>query len=97
MRIIAILILLCTFSKVAGAQTVEQCPPSPRAGDLLGCYDRTAPPPARGKRATPRVTTAPDKPAVSKTPTDPRAQADDMFADENKKLDAKVKTICRGC
>jgi hypothetical protein len=97
MRIIAILILLCTFSKVASAQTAEQCPPTPRAGDLLGCYDRTAPPPALGKRATSKLTTALDKPAVSKIPTDPRAQADDMLSVENKKLDAKVKTLCRGC
>jgi hypothetical protein len=29
--------------------------------------------------------------------TDPRAQDDDMLAEENKKLDTKVKTLCRGC
>jgi hypothetical protein len=96
-RIIAILILLCAFSKVASAQTTEQCPPTPRAGDLLGCYDGTKPPPVLGKRATSKVTTALDKPEVSKTPTDPRAQADDLLSVENKKLDAKVKTLCRGC
>jgi hypothetical protein len=97
MRIITILILLCTFSKVASAQTTEQCPPTPRAGDLLACYNRTAPPPALGKRATSKVTTALDKPAASKTPTDQRAQYVDVLTDENKKLDTKLKTLCRGC
>jgi hypothetical protein len=97
MRIVAILILLCTFSKVASAQTVEQCPPTPSAGDLLGCYNGIAPPAAQHKRATAKVTTALDKPAVSETLTDPRAQDDDMLAEENKKLDTKVKTLCRGC
>lgn len=97
MRIIAILILLCTFFNVAIAQTAEQCPPTPGAGDLVGCYDGTTPSPAPGKRATSRVTTAQDKPAVSKTPTDPRTQADDMLSVENKKMDAKVKSLCRGC
>jgi hypothetical protein len=97
MRVIALLFLFCTISEAASAQTTEQCPPTPRAGDLLGCYGGTAPPPAPGKRATSKVTTALEKPAVSKTPTDPRAQADDMLFVENKKLDAKVKTLCLGC
>jgi hypothetical protein len=100
MRMIALLILLCVPSTVASAQTAEQCPPTPRAGDLLGCYDRTAPPPAPGKRATSKVATAPDKPAAAKAPADKRAPIDiddDLLGDENKKLDAKVKTLCRGC
>ena len=43
MRVIAPLFLLCTLSGVASAQTTEQCPPTPRAGDLLNCYNGTAP------------------------------------------------------
>lgn len=105
MRIIAILILLCTFSKVASAQTTEQCQPTPRAGDLLGCYNRTAPPPALGKPGTPKVPATLDKPATSKvptalgepTPTDEQGKVIDILAVENSKLDAKMKAICRGC
>jgi hypothetical protein len=96
MRIIAILILLCVSSKVASAQTTEPCPPAPRAGDLLNCYNRTAPPPSLGKRATSKITTL-DNPALSQTPTNQRAPVDDLLNDENKKLDAKLKTLCRGC
>jgi hypothetical protein len=97
MRVTALLFLLCAHSELAIAQTAEQCAPTPKAGDLLGCYNGTTPSPAPGKRATSRVTTAQEKPAVSKTPTDPRVQADDMLSIENKKLDAKVKSLCRGC
>ena len=105
MRVIAPLFLLCTLSGVAGAQTAEQCPPTLRAGDLLGCYNGTAPPLTVGKPKTSRASTATDKPTVSKAPiavdkptaTDQRAQYIDMVAVENKKLETRLKTLCRGC
>ena len=98
MQKVAALALFCAISDVAFAQAPE-CQPTPRAGDLLACYNRTAPapPPIPGKPATSKATTALDKPAVSKTPTDKRAQVDDLLNDENKKLDMKLKTLCRGC
>jgi len=106
MRVIAPLFLLCTLSGVASAQTTEQCPPTPRAGDLLNCYNGIAPARVLRKPATSKASTATDKPAAikgsvdapaSKTPTDERAPYVDMLAVENKKLDAKLKTLCRGC
>jgi hypothetical protein len=106
MRAIALLILLCTLSGVASAQTAQQCPPTPRAGDLLNCYNGTAPPHTLGKPKTSKAATATDQPAAirgpidkpaSKTPTDEKAPYVDMLAVENKKLDAKLKTLCRGC
>ncbi len=108
MRAIAPLFLLCTLSGVASAQTTEQCPPTPRAGDLLDCYNGTAPAHVLRNSATSKASTATDKPAAikgpvlvdapaSKTPTDERAPYVDMLAVENKKLDAKLKTLCRGC
>jgi hypothetical protein len=95
-------------SEVASAQTTEQCQSIKRAGDLLACYNRTAPPHTLGKPKTSKASIAPDKPAVaeapiavdkpaeSKNPTD-RAKYVDVLAVENSKLDAKMKTICRGC
>ena len=106
MRAIALLILLCTLSGVASAQTAQQCPPTPRAGDLLNCYNGTAPPHTLGKPKTSKAATATDQPAAirgpidkpaSKTPTDEKVPYVDMLAVENKKLDAKLKTLCRGC
>ena len=101
--------LLCMSFDLAGAQTAEQCQLVQRAGDLLGCYDGAAPPPRPIKRKTSKASTAPYKPvsqapiavdkpaAASKTPTDQKAQYVDELTVENSKLDAKMKTICRGC
>ena len=95
-------------SELASAQTTEQCKLAHRAGDLLDCYNGTAPPHAPAKPKTSKASTAPykpaaseapiavDKPAASKTPTDQKTYVDRIAA-ENSKLDAKMKTICRGC
>ena len=95
MRVIALLVLLCTLSEVAIAQTTE-CQSIPKASDRLACYDRAAPPKAVDKAAASK-TAAPDKAAASKAPTDQQGTVVDMLAVENSKLDAKIKTICRGC
>jgi hypothetical protein len=95
MRVIALLVLLCTLSEVAIAQTT-QCQSIPKASDRLACYDRAAPPKAVDKAAASK-TAAPDKAAASKAPTDQQGTVVDMLAVENSKLDAKIKTICRGC
>jgi hypothetical protein len=90
MRIIALLALLCTFCEVALAQAPE-CQSIPKASDRLACYDKAAPPKAVGKRAA-----APDKQASPASQAD-QGQVVDMLAAENSKLDARLKTICRGC
>jgi hypothetical protein len=109
MRVVAPLVLLCAISWVARAQAVEQCPPTPRAGDFLGCYNRTAPPDTLSKHPMSKALPSSDKPAVSeapitvdkraasKSPTDKKADYVDVLAEENKKLDSKLKTLCRGC
>lgn len=109
MRAIAPLVLLCAISGVARAQTAEQCPPTLRAGDFLGCYNRTASPDTLSKPPISKALPSPDKPAVSeapiavdkraasKNPTDKKADYVDVLAEENKKLDSKLKTLCRGC
>jgi hypothetical protein len=90
MRVIALLFLLGTLSDVAIAQT-SQCQSIPKASDRLACYDRAAPPTAVNKPATSKTPTAAEKPAAS------QGTIVDMLAVENSKLDAKIKTICRGC
>jgi hypothetical protein len=88
MKVIALLVALCTFSEIASAQTTTQCQSIPKASDRLACYDRAAPPTAADKPAK--------APAASKTSPD-QGQRVDQLAVENSKLDAKLKTICRGC
>ena len=90
MKIIALLAFLCTFSEVAFAYAPE-CKSIPEASDRLACYDKARPP--LGKSS--KTVTAPDKSAASKTPAGRRLA--DMLTAENLKLDAKLKTICRGC
>ena len=108
MRVIALLFLLSSFSGVASAQTAEQCPPTARAGDVLNCYNGVVLPHPVGKPKTAKALTAPDKAAAIKGPVgvgepaveitaDKKAPYVDMLALENKKLDAKLKTLCRGC
>jgi len=96
MRLIVLLVLLCTLSGVARAQNT-QCQSIPKATDRLACYDRAAPPTAVGKPTGSKTPTALDKSAASKKPTDEQGKIIDMLAVENTKLDAKIKTICRGC
>jgi hypothetical protein len=95
MRVIALLCLLGTLSDVAIAQS-SQCQSVPKASDRLACYDKAAPPTVAGKSAASKTPAAPDKAAVSKPQPDQPTLVD-VLAVENSKLDAKIKTICRGC
>ncbi len=101
MKIIALLALLCTFCEVALAEG-----PIPKASDRLACYDKAVPPKALGKRAASKTSAAQDKQAAPSAAQDKQAapataaeqgQVVDMLAAENSKLDARLKTICRGC
>jgi hypothetical protein len=96
MRVIALLCCSARFSDVAIAQT-SQCQSVSEASDRLACYDKAAPPTAVSKPALSKTPTATDKPAASKTPTDGQGTVIDVLAVENSKLDAKIKSICRGC
>ena len=89
-RLIAALILIFAFHGPLIAQTT-QCQSIPKASDRLACYDRATPPIGASKAPA-----AKGKTAAAGPPAD-QAQAVDMLAAENSKLDAKLKTICRGC
>jgi hypothetical protein len=95
MRVIPLVVLLCVLCQAAVAQTSE-CSTIPKASDRLACYDRAAPPMAAAKPATSKTRPGPANPAASETPPE-QGQIVDMLAAENSKLDAKLKTICRGC
>jgi hypothetical protein len=85
MKLIALLVALCTFCELANAQTSD-CQSILKGSDRLACYDKAAPP-------TSRV-----KPAATSQNTSPKQdQAVDPLSAENARLDAKLKNICRGC
>lgn len=83
MKAVALLVVLCTFCGPAIAQTSE-CQSITKSSDRLACYDKAAAPAARVKPSAPA-------PAAS------TGQAGDLLAEENARLDAKMKNICRGC
>jgi hypothetical protein len=85
MRVIAFF-LLCMSSGAAIAQTSE-CQSIPKANARLACYDKAFPP----------TTSAKPAPKAPTIPQDQQGQIVDRLAVENSRLDAKLKTICRGC
>ena len=85
MKPVLLLVALCAFCGPAIAQTT-QCQSIPKASDRLACYDKAAPPMAKGKSAT-----------TSTTPSPQRDQGTDPLSVENARLDAKINNICRGC
>jgi hypothetical protein len=108
MRTTALAILLCLSSGMVDAQTTEQCHSLKGAGDLIACYDGTVPSyaptlPRRSKPAAaqdspvisePRIAGAKATASKASTKQDPHF---DVLEAENSKLDAKMKTLCRGC
>lgn len=104
MRTLALAIALCACAGMAGAQTADQCHARQRAGDLLSCYDGTAPAAAPARPARPGTSGKPsaapvakDNTATPKPSMDQKGDVIDVLAVENARLDSRMKTICRGC
>jgi hypothetical protein len=91
MKVLPLAALLVVICQGASAQTSE-CSTVPKASDRLACYDR-ATPPTPAKSARPKSPPSPDKATI---PPDQK-QLVDKLAIENSRLDARLKTICRGC
>ena len=96
MRFVWLIVGLALASQGAVAQS-SSCQSIANRMDRLACYDKASPP---YTATTPKkADTARKKNEKSANPTEQRepAQVVDMLAAENKKLDARLKTICRGC
>jgi hypothetical protein len=96
MRIVVLLSFLCSFSAVALAQTLE-CTTLPKAGDLLACYDNGAPPLAMTKKPAASKRFAARYKPTAPVPMGGQGEYVDFLAAENSRLDAKLRTLCRGC
>jgi hypothetical protein len=81
-----LLVLLCTFSGAALAQSTD-CTSIPNASERLACYGKAAPPATKSKANPPTNAAAPEQ----------KGRFIDQLAIENKHLDDSAKTICRGC
>jgi len=71
----------------------SECSTVPKSSDRLACYDRATPPIA----AKPVKHKFPPSPTAASTSPPEQSEVVDMLAVENSKLDARLKTICRGC
>jgi hypothetical protein len=83
MRVI-LLLIACLISEASFAET--QCSSVPKASDRLACYNKLSPP----RAGTP-------EPKKSTSPEPELKDMGDALAKENARLDAKIKSICRGC
>ena len=77
--------------QTAAAQTSE-CQSVPKASDRLACYDRLMPPTNRSKSSSAAAAKSSDAAASA-----PQGQSGDMLANQNARLDSRIKTICLGC
>jgi hypothetical protein len=89
MKFFALIAALCVVSQPVLAQT-STCQSIAKASDRLACYDKAAPP------SQTRASAPATKADAAKQPVD-QATVVDLLAVENSKLDARLKTICRGC
>jgi hypothetical protein len=85
MRIIASLISIVALSQVAIAQTPD-CKSIADAGERLTCYDKAAPVAKTPAQAA--------KPPASKVDA---SKYVDAISAEDARMNARLKSICRGC
>jgi hypothetical protein len=85
MKFIALLVALCSLCEPALAETSD-CHSILRSRDRLACYDKAIPPTSSAKPV-----------ATSQKTSSKQDQALDPLSDENARLNAKLKNICRGC
>jgi hypothetical protein len=85
MKAAALLVVLCALCGPAIAQTGE-CQSITKSSERLACYDKAAAPATRVKPS-----------AAASAPVAPADRRGDPLAEENARLDAKIKNICRGC
>jgi hypothetical protein len=81
--------LLIAAVPVCAAGQTSTCQSIQNTTERLACYDRATPPVAPPKQAA--------KSKSGAKPSPDQAQLVDQLAVENSRLDAKLKTICRGC
>jgi hypothetical protein len=94
MKHLAVLVALCALSQSAVAQTPE-CKSITDTSARLACYDKSSAPPASSaRRAAP----------VAKADTKDTKKADtrdtgyiDPISQEDARMNAQLKNICRGC
>jgi hypothetical protein len=95
MRLVVLLVAMCVLSQSALALTSE-CKAIADAGARLACYDKANP------LSAPVDRSAAAKPAAAMPARIPGAKPDaakyvDTIGEEDARMNAQLKNICRGC
>jgi hypothetical protein len=95
MRLFAVLLAICALSQSATAQT-PNCKSIAEPGARLSCYDAVA------STATSAQKPSAAKPAISASSKIPAAKVGaekyvDTISEEDARMSAQLKNICRGC
>jgi hypothetical protein len=89
MRLAVVLGTICALTQAASAETGD-CSAIADAAAKLACYNNEAPPAAARPARTSRVARPPTAAADSLKPID-------QPSDEDAAVNAKMRSICRGC
>ena len=87
MRVLAVTIAACAMAQTAIAQTAE-CRSIADPARRLACYDRASPP------AATKQSSAAARPATS---ADAPKSPDSFSTEEDERVNAQLRNICRGC
>jgi hypothetical protein len=85
MKVIAPLVAICWLSQAAFAAGPE-CKSLSAPGERLACYDKAA-----------AAEKAVERPVASKTPKPDQPRYVDTIGEEDARMNARLKNICRGC
>lgn len=94
MRLVAVFGAICALTQAASAE-IGDCSAIADAAAKLACYNNEAPPAA--KKPAPRM--APRSPAAARpaASTSESTKYIDKIGEEDAVVDAKMRSICRGC
>jgi hypothetical protein len=87
MKFVTLLVAICAFSQTAAAQTAD-CKSLQNPDARLACYDKSAPPVASAGKPVLR--------SVPPSKIDSGKYVDSIGA-EDALMNARLKSICRGC
>jgi hypothetical protein len=88
MKFLAVLVAICGLCQTAQAQTPD-CKSISDSGARLACYDKATPPVAASAAAKPLRAIPPSKVDTAKYV--------DSISAEDALMNARLKSICRGC
>jgi hypothetical protein len=98
MRLIAVLGAICALTQTASAE-IGDCSAIADAAAKLACYNNEAPPKTSHSTSSHSTPAATRRPAAARPPAtaSDNPKGIDRPSDEDTAVDAKMRSLCRGC